>query len=269
MELKIIKSKLNTIINEKDYKFKIALTNILYDNLNKWQKIGQILLTNFIAKIAKEEGIVSFTSKYDEEIFKDHLPNDIANTITQLSRLLLGELENKQDKITAIFLLLKLFEWTLLNYENRCPYGKTIDQQAEILLKKTSNQTELFGNKDEIWLYSIGILKDIFKQNFNEQKIFFGCRAYAEEAIFNDKTVLMDDRNWSQINLPSSDLIGKLVLGARTNLTDQTLVGISIKRYQRQQINKTEEHSNRLEGIFLTRLTELCGAAIWKKDGSD
>lgn len=258
MELTLIKNKLNNIKHQDAIEFKKALLDILYishDNQDNWKKIGRDILTHIIAKIAKEEGIYSFSNKNDEEKFKDHLPNDIANTITQLSKFLLGPFSHRDNKITVLFLFIKLFEWMTWNYEGRCLYGENMDQQAKLIMDNTEKDIELFGNKDEIWLYSANILEEIFKQpSVIGQKPILGCYTYAERVIISNNDVLKDNKNWNGVTPP---IAGELLISVHTNAIDQTSVGISIKG---RHASGKEERSLRLEDIFLTRLAELCGA---------
>jgi hypothetical protein len=258
MELTLIKIKLNNINHQNDIEFKTMLTHILsisHDSTDNWQKIGRNILTSIIANIAKEEGIYSFNNKDDEEKFKDHLPNDIANTITQLSKFLLGPSPYKENKITVLFLLLKLFEWMIWNYEGRCIYGENMDQQARLMMETIGKNIEIFGNKDEIWLYSANILEEILKQRpVIGQKPVLGCYTYAERVIISNDAILEDKKNWNGAILPIS---GELILSVHTKAIDQTSVGISITG---RHASGKEEKSIRLEDIFLARLIELCGA---------
>lgn len=258
MELTLIKTKLDNIKHQNDIEFKTILTHILsipYDSPENWQKIGKDVLTHIIANIAKEEGIYSFNNKGDEEKFKDHLPNDIANTITQLSKFLLGTSLYKENKVTVLFLLLKLFEWKTWNYEGRCLYGEDMDQQAKLIMDSIGRKIEIFGNKDEIWLYSANILEEILKQRpVIGQKPVLGCSTYAERVIIANGAILEDNKNWNGSILPVS---GELILSVHTKAIDQTSVSISITG---RHASGKEETSIRLEDIFLARLVELCGA---------
>ncbi|MDA8163193.1 MAG: hypothetical protein M0022_09875 [Desulfobacteraceae bacterium] len=244
MEIIILTAKISNINHKNDIEFKetlIKILNLISDNTDKWQKFGQKLLTTIITRIAREEGIHSFKNIKDENNLKEHIPSDITNTINQLTNISLNSSNiypTKEIKLTMLFLIIKLIEWIIWNYEGRCIYGNKIDSQAKLLFDFTDNKIELFGNKDEIWICAENILKDIFKQrHILGQKSLFGCHTYAEEASIY---------KYNQ----------KLILAAQTKAIDQTVFGLSIFE-QNYSLNRL----NRLEDIILTNLKELCGAS--------
>lgn len=143
------------------------------------------LLVKIMAKIAREEGIANLKTPDDEDILKDHLPAHITNLIARLSEIIYAEtLLNTSktmpadERLFCAHALLKLIEWIVWNYDQRCLYGKNLDKMAAELAKKASIGVNIYGSKDEVWLNIIDYLCGM-KNAIELSKPIYGCVFYA------------------------------------------------------------------------------------------
>lgn len=143
------------------------------------------LLAKMMAKIAREEGISNLKTPDDEDILKDHLPAHITNLIARLSEIIYAEtlinaskIMPAEERLFCSHAFLKLIEWIVWNYDQRCLYGKNLDENAVELTKKASIGVNVYGSKDEVWLSIIDYLSGV-KNAVELSKPIYGCVFYA------------------------------------------------------------------------------------------
>ena len=163
MEQAIFKKKTQLLDPGTDGHLKEALLNVLeYDNSQEvLKKLRNIFISSY-AFLCQQEGIKSIKNYNEEMALKDRVPDTIANWLTVLSGIFSGtsSIERVLDPVeTAAILLLKLREWSCLNYEGRFLYGQDVENEASLRFNRLETEMDLLGDKDEI----LTLVLDSFK----------------------------------------------------------------------------------------------------------
>ncbi len=221
-----------------------------------WMRIGQGMLTRILARIASEEGLDSKGNPYDEEILKDYIPDTMANAITALAEILFAKSVVRPKAEVALGLLLKLYEWSVWNYDGRSVYGEKIEQEARRIFDSMDPGVVVYGNKEEVWNGLDEILLDTFDMQGHVlcRAPVLGYRTYSEEIEMVCPEIWCSERFWVGHLSPVS-LILKTAASTRT--VDQTEVRLSCHGLASNR--DLIESKRKIESIILHKLVEMCG----------
>jgi|GEM_PF-2016661 hypothetical protein len=259
-EIKLLTAKIQEIYNDQDIKLAKALTYFINPPQEQdfnWQETGKEFLTSIILKIAVNEGISKFKDYDDEEFLKEHIPLDISNTITELANILHHHeyLKIIEKRITAAFLIIKIYEWMTWNYESRCLYGDNIFFSAAEIFDNCDIEVNLWGEKDEIWLIIINFLEEFGIKSISP---FYSCKIYSEEFSFNFANLLNFFTSMSLLSNYGPDNLpvkATLLISLKTLTMDKVIFKSGLKLYDK---DKNPIKSNGFfEKIILDKLNDL------------
>lgn len=257
----ILHHKISNIIEPKDREIISSLKHILQEPVEtpeEWRSRAASMFTQMMARIAMEEGVSPYED--DENPFKHHLPNFISTTLSEIEKIVFSPLDANVEpdelRYTLTHLLLKVAEWIAWNYEGRCLFGEDSDRKASELEKMTRFQIELWGDKDEVWLYLMDLLRDEWglgnKIHFMEP--LFGCRRYGLLIPFDANRYLANPSYWETVP-PEKEIT--LITTMTTILTDQTRV--SLEFLGRTLKGERAKSTGICEGLMLSQLAKICG----------
>ncbi len=190
MERTIFKKKIELLRPETDLIIKNALSKVLnYKDFQETLNSLRDVFISFYASLCKEEGIESIKNYNEEMALKDRVPDTIANWLTVLSEIFSGNcsIERVLDPIdTAAILLLKLREWSCLNYEGRFLYGEDIENEAKLGFSHLESEMDLLGDKDEILTLVLDSLKGFCSDyEIDFESLLPGVKTYFLQVKFN------------------------------------------------------------------------------------
>ncbi len=256
----LVRTKLSYLTSDKDQNLKNTLQEILDTSSamkGRWQIPAQGLFFDMLEMINRNEGL-DLPSPSAFEVLGDHIPAHIANILQELSELLSAasreSMEGQHE--TSVYLLLKVAEWVNMNYENRCLYGETMEEEAGRLFEQATERLMVWGDKDEIW----SALEDILIQwGLGEfmagAHAVLGCRTYGLVIDGIDVSTVLHSANWEGNEVPETT---SLVVGLRTEAVDQTLVQAVLKAGAEDQ--PCPRSTSRFEKSLLSAIAQVCGS---------
>lgn len=225
-------------------------------NDGSWIGIAQGMLTKILARIASEEGLSSKGNPYDEEVLKDYIPDTMANIITALAEILFAKTVLGPQAEIALGLLLKLYEWSIWNYDGRSVYGEELEQRARGIFDSIETGIIVYGNKEEVWNDLDEILMDTFNSKGHVlcKAPILAYRTFSEEIEIACPKNWCDERFWAGHPGPVSILL-KTAISSKT--VDQTEVRLSCHGLTSSR--ELVESNRKIESIILRKLVEACG----------
>lgn len=259
MLFKLIGEKLHLIQHPEDILYKETLKRLLDEGITPtWRDKARKLFTKLLSRIALEEKLTPFDNDEDELLFKHHLPDFIAGIIQTLEEILFAPrnpFQEKENYETVIHLLLRLFEWTVWNYEaGRCIYGIKNAQKAESLFNISSFEVEVWGDRDEVWLTTLEILENDFSMRglFDHAETYYSCKTYGSIIRKLPSEIADNPRNWTGPGKTHSPI---LIIGIQIKIIDHSKVRMMLTDLK----NPSLKSSGRLENTILSEIAASCG----------
>ncbi len=264
MLTQILHHKLANITGQDDRQWAARLRAMLEApeaDPGSWLAQGAALYSSFVARIAREEGTPPFSG--NEFPFKDHLPHFVSSILADLEQMLYAPLEANVDlfelRLTAVHLLLKVAEWLCWNYEGRCVYGREIEEDLSLLESRTRLSLDVWGEKDEVWLYAMEILRE--DCGLGDKVLFldplFSCRRYGAKIPASRDAGLGTPLYWEGGRVPEAI---EFILVMATVLTDQTRVSVALSG--KDQGGGECKGSGRFEAVLLSKIAASCGTPV-------
>ncbi len=259
---RILAEKLELIQHPEDIYFKEALKAIYQKGLSpSWRNECTQILTRLLSRIALEENVSPFDEDESEILFKHHLPDFITGIIQALEEILFippgpeDAHSEATDFETALHLLLRLLEWMVWNYEGgRCIYGRVNAEKAESLFQVATFELEVWGDRDEVWLTVLDILKGQFHlgASLEAADTYYSCRTYSSILKNLPRGLAQNEAYWASRHHAFSPV---LIISVQSRIVDQTWVKIILKDIKDPHVKS----SGVLEGDILGRIASICG----------
>ena len=265
---RILAEKLDLIQHPKDIYFKEALRSIFAcGHSGAWKDGCRELFTKILSRIAIEENVSPFDEEENEILFKHHLPDFVTGLIKALEEILYlpddSSAFNRRapDEFeTALHLLLRLLEWTVWNYEGgRCIYGRENAQRAESVFKLAHHKLEVWGDRDEVWLTLMDILKEEFhlEQQIETSETYYSCRTYSMIIRNLPGEVALAGEYWCSPTPPSAPI---MIVSIQSKIIDQSTVKLELKDLKDQ----SQKSTGILEANILGRVANICGTPFYE-----
>ena len=223
-----------------------------------WQRPGTELLFRIRTRIAAEEGVSPLEERPSEALFRHHLPDFVTGCLQALERILLAGgdpgASPEEEQLTAAHLLLKVVEWLVWNYEDRCVYGPDAEEKARGYLDAARFGAEVWGDRDEVWLTLLEVAADALGLDPSRlplKRQAVACRGYGL-LIPGLSGRASSPEAWTAGRVPED--IG-IILAVARSVVDQAVVRVSLLDLG----PGGAKPSGWLEGQILSRVAELTG----------
>jgi len=221
----------------------------------RWRYSGQTLFRALVTQIGREEQVAGAVETPD--LLTRYVPNFISAILRDLDTLLFHPstplADPTEQPLLVAHLLLRLAEWTMMNYEWECLYGPMPDSVAAKRMEGLRFELEIWGDRDEIWLNLLEItearLPGISKRLSDP---VLGCQCYWAKMDLEGK-----DEGLGYLE-PSGVTVEHIwiEMGIKTLLTDQTVVKTELKAASK---GVPVQSLGKLEGEILATLGHMCG----------
>ncbi len=261
MLAQLLRTKLSAITDERFAPLAHSIEEVLAASSHggqEWRKTGRDLFLMLVHRLEEEEGIEGATEAPSR--LTRYVPNFISAILSDLEALLLGAPETVADPqerpLLTAHLLLKLTEWTVMNYQWECIYGPDADAAASRRLEGLPFGLEIWGDRDEIWTNLIEITESVLPGTSKRlAEPVLGCHSYWARMDLEkeaDVTVFFE-------SCPVGAIKPWIEMGIKTMLTDQAVVKVGLMG---ECGGENISSNGDLEREILTLLGHQCGTPV-------